>query len=156
MAIDPRAKSKGRLKPPAPLPYLSRRALQRVRNALPPPTSCPYCGGPALLVRNDVIYGKLYGTWPYAYHCAPCDALVGLHPDTDIPLGTMANQALRSARVTNKRHFHDFMEKMGLTRSSAYLWLARSMGIDREVCHFGWFDIEACKRAGDICRSHLK
>lgn len=156
MGIDPRAKSQEKLKPPAPLPYISRRALQRVRNALPPPTACPYCQGSVALVNNRHIYGRECGDWPYAYHCAPCDALVGLHPDTDIPLGTMANHELRAARVTNKRHFHNFMAKMGFTRSSAYLWLARSMGIDREECHFGWFDLEACKRAGDICKRHLK
>lgn len=156
MANDPRARTRGKLVPKAPLPYISRRALRRVRNPLPAPTQCPYCDGPVELVANDAIYGRPFGDWPYAYHCAPCGAMVGLHPETDIPLGTLANRDLREARVTNKQLFHRIKEQMGFTRSSAYLWLARKMGIDPNECHFGWFDIETCKKAGDICRRNLK
>lgn len=152
MAVDPRAHSKARIVPPEPLPVISRRALARVRNWLPPPEECPYCKRRVSLVRNDAIYGKTYGDWPYAYHCRPCDAMVGLHPGTDIPLGTLANRALRTARAKNKQLFYGMMKARGFTRSQAYEWLALQMGIPQEECHFGWFDLKRCEQAGEICK----
>src|SRR5690606_31465936 len=97
-SVDPRAYSEGKLVPPAPLPYISRQALHRVKDWMPPPSCCPYCGGPVRLVKNCEIYrGRAYGAWPYAYWCQPCDAFVGLHPETDLPLGTLADRELREA-----------------------------------------------------------
>lgn len=43
--IDPRASDPEKLTPPTPLPFVSRRALQRVKEYMPPPTCCRYCGG---------------------------------------------------------------------------------------------------------------
>jgi hypothetical protein len=34
-----------------------------------------------------------------------------------------------------------------MTRDEAYAGLAKHMGLDLEECHFGWFDIEQCKKA---------
>ncbi|MFG8677889.1 zinc-finger-containing protein [Pseudomonas aeruginosa] len=87
--IDPRANSPEKLVPPAPLPHVSRGALKRIKHPQPIPTGCPHCGGLVRLVSNRVIYGREYGDWPYAYACTGtgCGAYVGLHPDTDVPLG---------------------------------------------------------------------
>ena len=156
MAIDPRANSPEKLVPPPPLPLISRRALQRVRNPLPAPEACPYCNGQVRLVSNDAIYGKLYGDWPYAYLCAPCDAMVGLHPGTDIPLGTLANRVLRRARSISKQLFHHTKERYGFTRSQAYEWLALQMQIPLGECHFGWFDLAQCDQAAEICKGVLR
>lgn len=150
--IDPRAGSLDKLIPEDPLPYVSRRALKRVKNPLPVPKACPYCNGPVTLVENSVIYkGKLFGDWPYAYDCRPCDAYIGLHPDTDVPLGTLADKALREARKKAKAHFFEWMEMSHVDRSGSYKWLAEKMNIPVDECHFGWFTESQCEEANDHC-----
>jgi hypothetical protein len=150
--IDPRSNSEEKLVPPNPLPYVSRKALKRVKNPLPAPVSCPYCSGPVDLVENSVIYkGHTYGDWPYAYDCRPCDAYVGLHPDTDVPLGTLANKALREARKKAKNEFHEWMELDRRNRNSAYQWLSEKMNLTVGECHFGWFNEDQCEEARDHC-----
>lgn len=156
MPIDPRANSAERLVAPAPLPHVSRRALKRVKNPLPTPVDCRYCGEHVDLVCNSEIYnGRSYGDWPYAYLCSGCRAYVGLHPDTDIPLGTLANDLLRKDRNSSKDMFHKLKEKRGFSRTLAYEWLAGRMGISVAECHFGWFEHEQCGQALRICLEDL-
>ncbi len=150
--MDPRSNSKEKIIPPAPLPHVSRRALAMVGNWMEPPTRCPYCLGKVELVDNSLIYGRRYGDWPYAYRCAgSCDAHVGLHPNTDIPLGTIAKKELREARTRSKNVFHRMKKTLGRSRSEAYKLLAGKMGLEKEKCHFGWFDEYDCRRAREIC-----
>jgi len=159
--VDPRAHHPEKLVPPAPLPYVSRKALRRVKNPLPVPTKCRYCGGKVELVNHREIYdGREFGGWPYAYWCRPCDAYVGLHPDTDIPLGTLANAELREARRLEK-HWFERLWRRGAgdwkeQRTAAYGWLAAQMGIEVGQCHFAWFDLEQCRIAGALCQARLQ
>lgn len=156
MPLDPRANAPERIVAPAPLPHVSRRALKRVKNPLPAPIHCRYCGGCVELVSNSKIYnGREYGDWPYAYLCTDCKAYVGLHPDTDIPLGTLAAPALRKDRNTAKDAFHRVKEQRGFSRTLAYQWLAGKMGVEVGVCHFGWFEQEDCAKALAICAADL-
>ncbi|WP_016773970.1 zinc-finger-containing protein [Pseudomonas sp. R62] len=151
MPLDPRANAPERIAAPAPLPHVSRRALKRVKNPIPAPADCRYCGDDVHLVCNSEIYrGHSFGDWPYAYLCRGCRAYVGLHPQTDIPLGTLADDKLRVLRNRSKAAFHDHMKKAGMTRTGAYQWLAEKMGIDVGVCHFGWFDLAECFAAEKV------
>lgn len=144
--IDPRAFSEVKLKAPAPLPLVSRRALKRCSDAMQPPTACPYCAGPVALESNSLIYGREYGDWPYTYICQPCDAYVGLHPFTDLPLGTLATRELRNLRKDSKAAFFALPNINPNARNHAYEWLALRMGMPYEACHFGMFTIDDCKR----------
>ncbi len=148
--MDARVLSTKPLKAPAPLPHVSRRALRRVKNPVPVPTRCPYCAGSVELASNAAVYGREYGAWPYLYLCRPCDAYVGLHPDTDIPLGTLADRELREARKASKALFFDALEQHGIDRTEAYRRLAEAMGIPVGECHFGWFTLERCRQASAI------
>nr|WP_315447981.1 zinc-finger-containing protein [uncultured Pseudomonas sp.] len=151
MPLDPRANAPERIAAPAPLPHVSRRALKRVKNPIPAPADCRYCGDDVHLVCNSEIYrGRSFGDWPYAYLCRGCRAYVGLHPQTDIPLGTLADDKLRVLRNRSKAAFHEHMKKAGMTRTGAYQWLAEKMGIDVGVCHFGWFDLAECFAAEKV------
>lgn len=152
LSIDPRAKSADKLVPPSPLPHVSRRALGRVKDRIEAPTTCPHCTGTVELVSNAEIYGgREYGDWPYAYLCRGCDAYVGLHPDTDLPLGTLAGKELREARKSVKPGFMRIcQERFGGDRSAAYSWLAERMGIEAKACHFGFFDENQCHSADRI------
>lgn len=123
----------------------SRVATARVKNPLPVPTECPHCGECCGIVNNAEIYGREYGTWPWAVLCSGCGAYVGLHPFTGIPLGTLATAPIRDARRRAKAAFNPLWEQCGMTRSGAYAWLADALGITNvEECHIGWFDVDRC------------
>ncbi|GGY87892.1 zinc-finger-containing protein [Shewanella fodinae] len=149
---DTRAFSKEKLIPQSPLPYISRKALKRVGDdALPIPTKCE-CGGKVILSKNSVIYnGKEYGDWPFVYHCTCCDRYVGLHPNTDIPLGTLADKCLRDARKSCKPPFNKIWQLGFMSRDEAYIWLANKLDIDKTKCHFGLFDENMCEKARTLC-----
>lgn len=148
---DQRYRRLEKITPPYPLPYVSRASLRRIANPLARPHKCPFCEGEVALDSNDVIYrGKRYGDWPYVYHCAgECDAYVGLHPNTDVPLGTLADRTTRDARKEAKDLFFKWQDMADLRKNStqAYIILAEAMGIEVAVCHFAMFDADACNRA---------
>ena len=128
--------------------------VKKVLNPLPVPTICPNCGGAVECVSNSAIYKKEYGTWPFAYKCvsAPCDSYVGIHPRTDIPLGTLANKAVRAARKQAKAMLSPMWEIDGMEKTSVYAWLAEKMGIKNiDHVHIGWFNIEQCNQVVEIC-----
>lgn len=150
--IDPRANRNEKIVAEYPLPYISRKALKRVKDYMPPPVKCNCCGSTCVfLVPNEEIYGKSYGDWPYAYFCDDCGAYVGVHPNTDIPLGTMADKELREARKKAKSAWQSACKMLGLDRAKGYAWLAKQMGIEASECHFGWFDVHRCGVAYRVC-----
>lgn len=158
-SVDPRAYSEFPLDAPHPLPFVSRKALRRVKNPLPAPDNCRYCGPstPVFIGHHAEVYnGRSYGEWPYVYLCESCGAYVGLHPFTDIPLGTLADAQLRDARKKHKTVFHEVMQAAGMDRRQAYRWLAGELGIQVGACHWGWFEIEDCVKAGAICQARLE
>lgn len=157
MALDPRHLSLEKLVPPAPLPHVSRKSLARVTDPLPVPTTCHCCGNPVRLINNKLIYGTEYGEWPYAYRCTGCAAYVGLHPNTDIPLGTLADAPLRAARKRSKEAFVKATRLLHIKeRKRSYQWLANAMNIPNSECHFAWFDLDLCRRAERVCTEVVK
>lgn len=133
----------------------SRRAMARVQNPLPIPRICPHCGSAVTLVDNSEIYGASYGDWPYAYRCQSmsCDSHVGLHPYTNLPLGTLAQPSTRAARTFAKQHFNPIWKQGDMTRSEAYEWLAKGMGLEREECHLGLFSEAQCATVIQLCKN---
>lgn len=139
-------------------PPIGPEAAARVRDPKPRPRVCPNCGTKVYLVKNSEIYGREYGCWPYAYLCETRCSYVGLHPGTEIPLGTMANAETREARKDAKRHFEPLWRgrrAIFRKRKDAYAWLAGRLGVDVRECHFGWFDKDQADRAREICRARL-
>lgn len=134
----------------------SVKATTRVLNVLPAPTVHESCGQPVEIVHHTEIYGAEYSDWPWVYRCKVCDATVGMHPFTSIPLGTLANRALRFARNSCKQPFELLWQHKRMTRTEAYAGLAAHLGIEVEACHFGWFDVATCHRARDWAVTQLK
>lgn len=137
------------------LPYTSNRAITRVKDPIPAPTHCPYCEGEVELQNNSIIYGREYGKWPYVYRCSDCDAYVGLHPETAIPLGTLADAKLRQARRSGKKTFHEMQVRLQQSRNEVYQWLATALEIPQEECHWGMFDLDMCVKATQLCREEF-
>ncbi|KUE88916.1 hypothetical protein ASL20_09855 [Cupriavidus necator] len=137
----------------------SRRATARVKNPLPALIHCPYCSAPVDVESNAEIYGREYGDWPWAYRCAGknCHAYVGLHPFTNIPLGTLADAPTREACKRAKAAFYPLWQSGSMTRDEAYVWLAGALGIAiSEECHIGWFDVQTCQRVMAMCLQPAK
>ena len=140
------------------LPYVSMSAVKRVKDHLPIPTECNICGSPVRLGCNFEIYGESYGDWPYMYICknTKCKAYVGLHPKTDLPLGTLADSQTRSARKESKSYFLTLSSvKFKNDRNKSYRWLANKLNINKSKCHFGMFYILTCNKAKDICKAEI-
>lgn len=152
LGIDPRAYEVGQLDAPTPLPFVSRRQLKKVKHRLAAPTECHLCESPVYLVRNSVIYGEDYGKWPYAYICGKCTAYVGLHPGTDLPLGTIADRFTRNARKEAKKLFNlHILTTFKKDKAAAYMWLSAALRIPHQRCHFGMFtEQEALESIGKM------
>lgn len=133
-------------------PIFSKTAERRVKDRLPIPTVCPHCGGAVALASNSEVYGRPYGDWPWIYLCQaqPCRAYVGTHPETNLPLGTLATASIRAARKAAKDQFNALWQGGRMSRTEAYSWLATKMNIPVAACHFGWFDEAQCKRATQV------
>lgn len=152
LGVDPRGSSPDRLPAKDPLPYISRAALRRVKDRSPIPTECSYCNAAVALVNNREIYGRSYGEWPFAYECTNCNAYVGVHPHTDLPLGTLADSFTRDARKAAKFPFMTLVrQKFKGDRTGAYKWLSRVSGIPRAKCHFGMMDEATANQVLKIC-----
>ena len=106
----------------------------------PIPTVCCYCGAPVIFTGNEAIYGRKYGNGK-CYKCTACDAHVGVHSGTTIPMGRLANQELRDLKIQCHALFDPLWRNKGpVSREQAYGWLAGALGIPQRECHFGWFD----------------
>lgn len=126
---------------------------------------CPYCNEPSTYIDSSEVYGRSYGM---IYICKPCDAYVGVHKGTDIALGRLANKELREAR--KEAHFYfDQIAKTSLinkiwkeyipnisNRNKGYLWLSKQLGIAKEQCHIGMFDLEKCQETIKICKKYIE
>jgi len=133
----------------------SRKATARVKNPLPVPKHCRFCHSSVQVGTHQDVYGRDYSDWPYVYMCDGCGAYVGMHPFTNIPLGTLADRATRQARKRCKKPFETIWRQGYMARTEAYSWLANKMNISKNECHFGWFDISMCEAARIICEERL-
>lgn len=173
--LDARAFARVKLTPPDPLPYVSRRALMRVRDWVHIPKQCHVCDRDGVvLVNNTEVYGRPFGKWPYCYLCRGCGAYVSLHPDTDLPQGFMADSFIRDARKAAKIPFlcicrikfekttegycpkrQRMVKITKVDRNAAYKWLANRAGIEKKLCHFAMFDEETAIRVFHICYNYI-
>lgn len=121
------------------------------------PTICRYCGSPVVYTSNAEIYGREYGEGK-CYLCRNCRAFVGVHPGTDIPLGTLANEELRRYRKTAHFYFDQiWMQPLRITtRYKAYGWLSKQLGISKEYTHIGMFEKEECVKTIELSQARIE
>lgn len=117
---------------------------------------CWYCGNPTKLVSSTAVYERDYGR---IYLCEPCNAYVGVHENTTIGKGRVANAELRQGKMDAHRKFDKIWKtKIRVenctkkrARDFAYRWLSQQMGLAFGQCHIGWMVIEECQRVIEIC-----
>jgi len=107
---------------------------------------CPYCGADAKLVDGVHVYPHRPDLAPKLFWiCDPCEAYVGTHVKTGMPLGTLANAELRAVRNRAHKAFDPlWRNNRHCSRTDAYLWLARAMNLPAEQAHIAMFDVEQC------------
>lgn len=123
---------------------------------------CPYCNNPAELKSSLAVYGTDYDG-SMVWECSPCDARVGAHTNspTHKPKGSLANEELRQWRIKAHAAFDPLCEQhqratkktKRASTQTGYYWLSQRLGIPVQSCHIGMFDIDACKRAVDVCKN---
>lgn len=104
---------------------------------------CPNCQKPTRLIDSKSLYGTSHGLM---YRCHPCDTHVGVHKGTTKPLGTPADLELRNLRRELHKAFDQIWQRREFetTRSQAYRWLSKRVGVKKRDCHIGHFDQEQC------------
>jgi hypothetical protein len=128
---------------------------------------CPYCNAEARLMTGREMYpNHPQLSHKRSYKCAPCDASVGCHPGTSVPLGTLASAPLRKARSATHRSFDRLWRghimsdwkmlgkpKNLYTRREAYDWLSEAMGMEPGNCHIGQFNEAQCRKAEKVSQA---
>lgn len=118
---------------------------------------CPYCGSNAKCVNGSAVYPHRKDLRSKQFWvCEPCDARVGCHKNGKTPLGRLANAELRAAKMRAHTAFDRLWRHGSLSRSEAYAWLAETLSIPRKDCHIGGFDVAACQRIVEACRSAIR
>jgi len=114
---------------------------------------CPYCKGRSRLVKGNVIYPHRSDLYDKDFYlCRPCDAYVGCHTGTTIPLGRLANAELRRAKLQAHAAFDPIWKNGHKSRGGAYAWLSEQLNISKELCHIGMFDVDQCRRVTEVCQ----
>jgi DNA-directed RNA polymerase subunit RPC12/RpoP len=117
----------------------------------PIPITCPYCSSDVIYTSNAAIYSKEYGNGR-VYKCTGCDAYVGVHTGTDIPLGRLANKELRQLKKQCHALFDPTWKGKKVRRHQAYSMMGTRLGISTNECHFGWFDKDLLLKAIEILK----
>lgn len=123
---------------------------------------CPYCAAESKLVTGADLYPHRADLADLRFwQCKPCDAYVGCHKkesgqgDGTQPLGRLANAELRRAKSQAHAAFDPRWKMRTMSRSKAYAWLARELGLPVDRTHIGDFDVETCRRVVEICRKTM-
>jgi len=114
---------------------------------------CQYCQQEAVFMTTEQFYGRDYGTNMWV--CRPCNAYVGTHKRTDVPLGTLANKELREWRKKAHAVVDPLWRGRRKSRTQVYSWIQHVMKMTKEEAHIGMMDVEDCKRLIQFAEQHL-
>lgn len=113
---------------------------------------CDLCGQQAEAAGGSRLFPKIRRLHGHIFwQCVPCDARVGCHKGTNIPLGKLANAETRIARRQAHIAFDRLWKHEIMERNEAYKWLADQLGIHRKHCHIGLFDAQEANIARNLC-----
>lgn len=129
------------------------------RVPLGPPNRCPYCFSPVEKVTGAEVYpDRPELADRNIWRCTLCDASVGCHragarirtstgvelvSDGTLPMGSLANEDLRAARTETHRMFDAMWHPPAqMSRSDAYAWMAKVLGIPFEDAHIACLSYE--------------
>jgi hypothetical protein len=102
---------------------------------------CPYCGKGTKLIRGGISY-----TW----QCVPCEALITCHKGSDLAMGWVAKVDVRKLRRLAHIAISEYQERRCKSTKEVYYLLSKCLDIHPDLCHFGMFGPEVCKKAIDL------
>ncbi|MDR7270111.1 hypothetical protein J2X20_002769 [Pelomonas saccharophila] len=131
------------------------------RVPLGPPERCLYCHSAVELVTGAEVYpDRPELAERYIWRCTCCDAHVGCHrpgariplpggdeieSDGTLPMGSLANEELRAARIETHRMFDALWQPPAcMNRAEAYSWMARLLNIRKEEAHVASLTYDEC------------
>ena len=119
---------------------------------------CPYCGSRALL-RPATVVRPIAAPGEEVYVCArypACDAYVAAHRDSRLPMGTLADKALRRKRRQAHLALNRLWESGCMSKKEAYRYLQVQMGLPESEAHIGRFSEYRCKQVIRLCDSFVR
>ena len=102
---------------------------------------CPECGAPMALRPSRFKEGGVY----YACTVEGCSGAHGAHPD-GTPLGKPADQATKKMRIAAHAEFDKLWQRGGMSRTKAYAWMQKALGLSKDEAHIANFDSDTCTR----------
>ena len=119
---------------------------------------CPYCSCSAVLRDASFVYGGK-AIERYVYVCSrypACNSYVGVHENTLLPKGTLANGDLRNKRIRAHKAF-DSIWKIGImNKAEAYRWMQYRFGLTSQQAHIGFFSEYMCEQLIQECEKALQ
>lgn len=100
---------------------------------------------------------RLMGSmWGVNWHCTgpDCRTAHGAHPDGK-PMGLPASAGTRKARARAHDAFDRLWRHGLMSRTQAYSWMAKALGVSKQEAHIGSLDAESCGRLCDAMRAEF-
>ncbi len=119
---------------------------------------CPYCGSMALL-RPAKLVRRSASPEDEVYACArfpACDAYVTAHRDSRLPMGTLADKALRQKRREAHLALNRLWEYGYMSKKEAYRWLQLQLGLPETEAHIAHFFEYRCEQVIRLCGSFIE
>lgn len=117
--------------------------------------TCPACGSRAYLRPASVVYGdKAPDPDAKYYVCGrypACDCYVAAHRKTMLPMGTLADKALRKKRHDAHVALDSLWKNGIMSRKEAYRLLQLSMGLPAEDAHTRFVNEAFLSRRRKVC-----
>ncbi len=116
---------------------------------------CPYCHAPVVRRHGRDLFGAAARKPDALYYvCARypfCDAYVSAHKESGLPMGTLANAALRRKRIQAHQTFDRLWKDGPMTKKQAYRWLQGALGLPEDQAHIACFSHYQCDRVIALC-----
>ena len=116
---------------------------------------CGYCHVACERVTGTGIYPNRSDLWRKRFfQCPQCKAYTGTRND-GTPVGTVANEATRAARMKAHSLFDQLWKGKRKSRSEAYEELADHMDLFLSECHIALFNEAECQKVIDFAESKI-
>ncbi|WP_113675887.1 zinc-finger-containing protein [Vallitalea guaymasensis] len=143
-----------------PVPNSKLNSLNNSRKK-PINLTCPYCNSGTNFIERRKVFSGGEGNIYICLNYPECNSYVGVHKNTVIPLGSLANKELRLLRKECHYYFDYLYRKKAkqgycFAKNKAYKWLSDAMMIQLDKAHIGMFGIEECNRAIYICKKNYR
>lgn len=119
---------------------------------------CPDCGMPSHLVPASRVYNS--SNFGNIWLCSEgCDCYVGVHkrdPFQDYPLGQLADEYLRDAKIWAHYALDMLWKLKFMKRDEVYKWLQEKLELPSELAHIGEMNIEECYKTYNLAVVYIK